>query len=243
MIDIHCHILPGVDDGSGNFNDSIEMAKLAVASGVHSIVATPHLNTFDDESSYWFLEIENLLNKLQKEIKERGIPVSIFPGQEILLTSSSLGDIKKGKFISLNHSRYCLVEFTHYEKVSVAIRKLQKIISEGYIPIIAHPERYDFVREQGDAIYRMKETGCLIQVNKGSLKGHFGRETRECAFDILRNRDADFVASDGHSQYNRTPCLSDAYEIICDHFSSDYADFLLNDNPQRLLNDEKIYIF
>ena len=243
MVDIHCHILPGVDDGSGNFNDAIEMAELAAASGIRSIVATPHCNMPDVFQNHWTPKLQEAFNKLQKEVSARKIPVTLFHGQEIFLASGFLELIKQGKLISINHSRYFLIEFKPQENASIAIRKLQKMIAEGYVPIVAHPERYGFVQEYGDMVYRMKELGCLVQINKGSLKGRFGRAARDRAFDILRNHDADFIASDGHSQYSRTPYLEDAYEIICERFSSDYADFLLKDNPQRVLKNEKIYIF
>ena len=243
MVDIHCHILPGVDDGSGNFNDSIEMAKLAAASGMHSIVATPHCNMPDLYENLWNANLQELFSRLQKEILDRKIPVTLFPGQEIFLSSGFLKLIQEGKLIPINHSRYFLVELNPHENASIALRKLQKMLAEGCVPIVAHPERYRFVQKQADVVYSMKEMGCLIQINKGSLKGRFGREARKCAFGILGNRDADFVASDGHSQYSRTPYLEDAYAIICEHFSSDYADFLLKDNPQKMLKDEKIYGF
>ena len=92
-------------------------------------------------------------------------------------------------------------------------------------------------------IYRIKEMGCLTQINKGSLKGRFGYRTMKRAFEILENHDADFIASDGHSQYSRTPYLADAYEIVSERFSSDYADFLLNHNPQKVIKNEKVYAF
>lgn len=243
MIDIHCHILPGVDDGSGNFNDSIEMAELAAASGIRGIVATPHCNMPGVFQNHWTPKLQEVFNKLQKEVSARKIPVTLFPGQEIFLASGFLEMIKQGKLISINHSRYFLVEFKMQENASIAISKLQQMISEGYVPIVAHPERCGFVQEFGDMVYRMKELGCLMQLNKGSLKGRFGRAARDCAFDILENHDGDFIASDGHSQYSRTPYLEDVYEIICERFSSDYADFLLKDNTQRVIKNEKIYSF
>lgn len=243
MIDIHCHILPGVDDGSGNFNDSIEMAELAAASGIRGIVATPHCNIPGVFQNHWTPKLQEVFNKLQKEVSAREIPVTLFPGQEIFLASGFLEMIKQGKLISINHSRYFLVEFKMQENASIAISKLQQMISEGYVPIVAHPERCGFVQEFGDMVYRMKELGCLMQLNKGSLKGRFGRAARDCAFDILENHDGDFIASDGHSQYSRTPYLEDVYEIICERFSSDYADFLLKDNTQRVIKNEKIYSF
>lgn len=243
MIDIHCHILPGLDDGSGNFSDSIEMAKLAAASGTRSIVVTPHCNVPDMFENYWTSEIQAVFNRLQKEVDARKIPITFLPGQEIFLASDFLSLIKQEKLISINNSRYLLVEFSPYENASVAIRKLQKILAEGYVPIVAHPERYGFVHEYGDMIYRLKEMGCLTQLNKGSLKGRFGYRAMKSAIEILENHDADFIASDGHSQYSRTPYLADAYEIVSERFSSDYADFLLNYNPQKVIKNEKVYAF
>lgn len=243
MIDIHCHILPGMDDGSGNFSDSIEMAKLAAASGTRCIVATPHCNVPKMFQNHWTSETYVLLDRLQKEVDARNIPVKFFPGQEIFLASDFLPLIKEGKLIPINYSRYLLVEFGTYENASVVIRKLQKILAEGYVPIVAHPERYSFVHEYDDMVYRMKEIGCLVQINKGSLKGRFGRKAMRSAFNILGNFEADFIASDGHSQYSRTPYLADAYEIISERFSADYADFLLNENPQKVLRNERIYSF
>ena len=243
MIDIHCHILPGMDDGSGNFSDSIEMAQLAASSGIRTIVATPHCNIPNVFENYWTPEIRARLDRLQEALNARKIPITLLPGQEIFLSSGFLPLLKQGKLIPINDSRYLLVEFDALEKASIVIRKLQKIIAEGYIPIVAHPERYGFVHENEDMVYRMKELGCLIQINKGSLKGRFGYTATKIAYEILGNHDADFIASDGHSQYSRTPYLADAYEIVSERFSSDYADFLLNYNPQKVLKNEKVYAF
>ena len=243
MIDIHCHILPQMDDGSGSYHDSIEMAQLAATSGTRGIVVTPHCNIPDAFGNYWTAEVQAVLNKLQKAVNDRNIPITFFRGQEIFLTSDVLPLLKEGKLIPIHYSRYLLVEFNPYENASVAVRKLQKLTAEGYIPIVAHPERYPFVQEQGDLVYRMKELGCLLQINKGSLKGRFGRKAMKSAFEILKNYDADFIASDGHSQYSRTPYLADAYEIVSERFSADYADFLLNDNPQKVLKNERIHAF
>ena len=243
MIDIHCHIMPQMDDGSSSYHDSIEMACLAASSGVRGIVVTPHCNNPNAFRNYWTTEIQAVFEKLQKEVNDRKIPITFFRGQEIFLTSDVLTLLKQGRLISINDSRYLLVEFGSYENASVAIHKLQKLTAEGYVPIVAHPERYFFVHEHGDVVYRMKELGCLVQINKDSLKGRFGRKAMKSAYEILENYDADFIASDGHSQYSRTPYLADTYEIVSEHFSADYADFLLNDNPRKVLKNEKIDAF
>jgi protein-tyrosine phosphatase len=232
-----------VDDGAGSFADSVEMATLAASSGIRTIVVTPHSNIPNTFENYWTMEMQSVFDRLQKQVNDKKIPVTFLRGQEIFLTSDYMTLIKQGKLISINHSRYFLVEFDPYENASVVLRKLQKILAEGYVPIVAHPERYSFVHEHADMIYRMKEIGCLIQINKGSIKGRFGRRAMKCAFEILGNYDADFIASDGHSQYSRTPYLADAYEIICERFSSDYADLLLSKNPQKVIDNKTVYSF
>lgn len=243
MVDIHCHILPGVDDGSGNMSDSIEMAQLAARQGTKKIIVTPHCNADSHKRNCWDSEMENKFVSLQLQLKQKNIPIEIFPGQEIFLSGGFIDGIKQGKFITLNNSAYVLVELDIRESAAAAYSKLHRIISEGFIPILAHPERYEFVHEQNDAIYKIKETGSLIQVNKGSIKGSFGFRAQKAALEIIDTRQADFIASDAHSQYSRTPVLAGVHEFICEKFSSEYADFLIKHNPVRVIANEKIYGF
>lgn len=243
MVDIHCHLLPGVDDGSGNMSDSIEMAEVAFQSGTKSIIATPHCNIPGSFRNYWSEEMDTLLESLQHELKSRHIPINIYKGQEVFLTSGFMELIKQNKLITLNDSRYILVEFDMRENFSMAYSKLDQLVSEGYIPIVAHPERYAFVTEHIESVYKIKELGCLIQINKGSLKGSFGHSARKAASHIIGTYQADFIASDAHSQFSRTPFLADVHEFLCERFSTDYADILLRVNPNRVINDERIYGF
>ena len=243
MIDVHCHILPGVDDGSGNMSDSTEMARLASRFGTKKIIVTPHCNIDSRRRNCWDSEMENKFAALQLQLSQKNIPVEIFRGQELFLSGGFMDGLKQGKFITLNGSAYVLAELDIRESASAAYSKLHRLVSEGYIPILAHPERYGFVYEQKDAIYRIKETGSLIQVNKGSLKGSFGYRVQKAALEIIDTRQADFIASDAHSQYSRTPVLSGVHEFICENFSSEYADFLVKHNPARVIANEKIYGF
>lgn len=243
MIDIHCHMLPGVDDGAGNTSDAVEMAELAASSGTKSIIVTPHCNIPGGYHNYWSYFLEEDVKNLQNEINKRNIQLTVYPGQEIYLAPGFIDLLRQGKFIGLNESRYMLVEFSERERADVAYRKLQQIIAEGYVPIVAHPERYGFVNEQQEAIYRMKDLGALLQVNRGSIKGKFGKTIMEKALEIISTYQADFVASDAHSQYSRTPYLADVHEFISEEISTEYGDALINVNPNKVLNNEKIYSF
>ncbi|MBQ8184047.1 MAG: tyrosine protein phosphatase [Clostridia bacterium] len=243
MIDIHSHILPGLDDGAGNLSDALEMAQLAASSGIKGIIATPHCNIPGGFHNYWSLSLEDDLRNLQNEINDRNIPLTLYPGQEVFLAPGFMDMLHQGKLITLCNSRYMLVEFDMYESATVAYRKLQQILAEGLVPIVAHPERYRFVHEQKEAIYRMKDLGALLQINRGSLKGAFGIRTKSIANEIISSYQADFIASDAHSQYRRTPYLADVHEVICERISADYGDVLVKINPKKIITDERIYSF
>lgn len=121
-----------------------------------------------------------------------------------------------------------------------AVLKLEKLVSCGYVPVVAHPERYGFVVENPEAVRRIRSAGGLIQLNSSSLTGDFGRFIQKTADIIIRSGLADFVASDAHSQYSRTPDLARVHELICGNISYDYADILLKINPAKALKNETI---
>lgn len=240
MLDIHCHILHGIDDGAGDLTDSVEMAQIAAANGTKAVFATPHCNMSGFFLNFWSNEFDEHLGALQKAVKDRGINLEIYPGQEIHLESGFAQRLKKGELITLNRSKYALVEFDFYEQEDEAYKKTDALVSEGYIPVISHPERYGFVYENADAIAKLRRLGALIQLNAGSLSGNFGKASAKIAHDTLGRGLADFVASDAHSQYSRTPDLSQAHEYVCENFSYEYADRLFRINPERIINNDEI---
>lgn len=241
MTDIHCHIIPGVDDGAGNLDDGLEMARLARSSGVTHIIATPHCNIPGSFANRWTPALSARFQTLKQALKDRGIGVELHAGQEIYLTRQVPELLRGGELITLAGSRYLLVEFGPEETEGMALRKLQQILAEGYTPIVAHPERYGFFTEDKNAMYRLKEIGALLQINKGSLKGRFGRRALVCADRMLRYRQADFVASDAHSQYSRTPYLADVHELLCEGYDADYAELLLRENPRRVIENQPVF--
>lgn len=241
MYDIHCHIIPGVDDGADSISEAVEMLNIAASNRTKGIICTPHSNIPQSFGNYWDEKLEEKFNAISQEIRKRNIPIEIYKGHEVFMAGDFLGHIRNGELITLNNSEYILVEFHPLEKESSAYKKLALLTAEGYKPIVAHPERYAFVIEQEDAVANIKEIGCLIQMNKGSLKGRFGHAVMHTAHRILENRSADFVASDAHSPYRRTPNLTDVHEMISTEYSADYADYLLKINPHNVILNKPIF--
>ena len=240
LVDIHCHILHSVDDGSGNMTDSLEMAQLAAANGTKAIFATPHCNMPHYFENFWSAELEQKLTDFQKKLDSCELDVRVYCGQEIYLEKGFLQRLRQNELITLNRSRYALVELDFYEHSDDAYKKIAALVSEGYVPVVAHPERYAFVAEDRYAASKLKRFGALLQINSGSLSGDFGTKPKRAADSMLKNQLADFVASDAHSQYSRTPDLSQAHEYVCENFSYEYADLLFSINPERVINNEKI---
>jgi protein-tyrosine phosphatase len=240
MVDIHCHILPGLDDGSDNIEESVRMARLAVDSGTKAIIATPHSNIPDSYQNYCDQRYIDTLKTLKERIKEENIPLQIYSGHEIFASGDIVGMLKSKKLLTLRNSDYPLIEFPFKEREETVYRVLRGLVAEGFTPVVAHPERYAFVAEDDFAPIRLKDIGCLLQVNKGSLKGNFGREAFIVSQTLIRHELADFVASDAHSPYMRSTYLADAYGIICEIRSEDYANQLLSINPRKVIRNEKI---
>ena len=171
MYDIHCHIIPYVDDGSGSMIDSVEMASLAVKSGTKGLIATPHCNIPGVFENYWTKWFENKLQELNDELSRREIEIEIYPGQEIFSYNDVVAKLQNGDLITLNNSRYVLLEFDFETPESKAYTATQKLISCGYVPIVAHSERYGFIYENPLSILNFKKNGALIQINAHSLNG------------------------------------------------------------------------
>lgn len=238
MIDIHAHILPYVDDGSADMEESIEMLQMAADSGVSRIVATPHCNIPGSFENYWGSGIEERFRDLQREAQGRNIPVEILTGMEVFATPELPELLRQKKILTLNQTRYFLTEFAFDEEMWFCDNLLEACENEGYIPIIAHPERYFFVQEYPDLVYFWRERGYGIQVNKGSVLGRFGTAARRTANLLLEHNLVSCVASDAHSSGHRTPHMAELRWYLEKNFGVEYAEMLLVENPKRILAGE-----
>lgn len=239
--DIHCHILPGLDDGAFYMDESLQMARMASSHRSGIIVCTPHRMS---DSHYSRQTLLSVFRQTCAAVRSNNINLKLALGQEIFLDDdyrTTLAALESGELFTINHSVYALVEFHPYEKTQSVYTMLNDLISRGITPIVAHPERYEFVAEDYRVLNRLKDMGTLLQINKGSITGFFGRGAKRIAQHLLDGRMADFVASDAHSPYRRTPSLEEVHEIISEQYSIRYANHLLCGNPLRVLKNEKIH--
>lgn len=234
MIDLHCHILPELDDGSQSLQESLEMARMAVESGVVAVAATPHCTDGGAQEVYraWKL--------LHMALKESGIPLKLLPGMEIYGTENTLRLLKEGKLFTLNGSRYPLVEFSFHSDGDLETRILRGLCKAGLRPVVAHPERYSYVQHNPELLNRWHRMGCLLQVNRGSLLGRFGPRPYEMAMALVERNFAAVVSSDAHSPHMRTPWMEDVQQLLIRDFSPATARKLLAENPNRILKDAPI---
>lgn len=212
MIDIHCHIVPAVDDGSDALSTSIEMLNMAEKSGLKKIIATPHYIRNRYENSFQLMSQK--VQELNSEAKKNNIEVELFPGQEIMADKYTLDLYKQGVIGCLNNSRYMLIEFPMDVLPDNALDIIYELNLLGVRTILAHPERYLYIQENITSINKFIEEKCLFQLNATSITGLFGKKIKETAFRLIENGLCQFIASDAHSSGKRCPDIAKAMSSI-----------------------------
>ncbi len=239
MIDIHCHILPGVDDGSKDLSESLEMARLSSGDGVRKIVATPHV--YDGGRDITPVEIAEKVEELNIELKRNNIGLEIVPGAEISATCDIEKGLSSGAFQLLGEGgRYILIE-PPFEILPSHIKQVVfDLLIKGITPIIAHPERNRQIMSDPNILADLVEGGALAQVNAGSLTGRFGSGAKRTAEILVTHNMIHFIGSDGHSSKYRTPRIQDGVKAIESLIGSDRAREISSLNPEAMLNGERI---
>lgn len=236
MLDLHMHILPGLDDGAESWEEAMDMAMIAVDSGTKGIAATSHGNIDDLTIAEYAETFFEFRERLQRE----NIPLMVYPGMEIFMTPEATDRLVREELLTLNNSRYTLVEFDFGEDVRIVEYCLKQLVSAGFVPVIAHAERYVFVQRQPELVYEWAERGFVIQANKGSFTGAFGRRVQDTAMMLLRHNLVHIAASDAHSARYRTPSMGSALRFLSDYISEEYQDLLFEVNPRHILRNEEI---
>lgn len=239
MIDLHCHILSGIDDGAKTIEESVQMAKEAMQQGIHTIVATPHHQNgkYNNEKQV----ILEKVNELNAVLKEQDIAVKILPGQEIRLYGEFLQDYDSGTILTKNETgKYVLVEFPSNHVPRYAESLLYDIQLKGLVPIIAHPERNTEIIERPGLLYNLIKKGALSQVTAASLTGEFGKKIKKFSMQLVEHNLAHMIASDAHNITTRSFKLREAYDVLEKEFGTD-VHYLFQETVYSIISGQSIY--
>lgn len=226
MVDIHCHILPGMDDGAETIEQSVEMAEMAIADGITHVVGTPHANAeyrFDPQL------IRQRRDELQKRVGHR---LTLATGCDFHLNFENLQDLRANPTkYTINQKNYLLVEFADFAIPPGTNDTLHQLLLLGVSPIITHPERNRLIRSKPEMLRKWLRQGCYVQITAQSLLGGFGESTQKQAEEWLEQDMVHFFASDAHNTAKRPLRLRQAFEAAAEKRGEGVARALFFDNP------------
>lgn len=227
MIDIHCHILHDIDDGPAQLDQAVQMAAVAAADNVKTIVATPHIHSTATSPA----QICQKILELNAALQQQNIPLEVVQGAEILFQMSP--DSLKG--YTINNSSYLLVEFPHSHFPANAAQILFNLRIKGFMPIIAHPERNPTIIKNPQILTDLLSDKIYTQLTSASVCGRFGRSVERCSRYLLENNAAHFIATDAHSPEFRRPQLSKGLQAAEKIIGKERAALLVTTNPAAVL--------
>jgi len=227
MVDLHCHILPGIDDGAQTIEDSLEMAEDAIRDGIKCVVATPHAS---NEYHFDYARVRAAREELQSRLDGR---LTIATGCDFHMNPENLLALKKDAAqFCINQKDYLLVEFNEFSIPPAMDQTLHELHLMGLRPIITHPERNGILRSQPERLQSWVRLGCYAQVTAGSLSGVFGPGAQADSWTWIDQGLVHFVSTDGHNTARRPVKLRFAYEAIARERGKELAEALLVENPR-----------
>lgn len=232
MIDLHCHLLPGVDDGPANLDESVELCRIAVADGITHAVVTPHMHP-----GRWLnskASIARECHRLQSNLCKRNIPLQLGYAAEVRLTDTILQQVENDEipFYGLvDGYRVMLLEFPHSHIIPGSDKLIKWLLDRGIRPLIAHPERNKQVMRHPAHLEPFIEAGCWLQVTAGAVTGRFGERAQAVARGLLDEDAVTVLASDGHNAGARRPVMAEAFEYVAEQFGAQRAQRLMLGNP------------
>ena len=238
LCDLHTHVLPGVDDGAPTMEYALQMLQNAVASDVQLLAVTPHCNGRYGEGNYRTPDLQERFVQLQQAAKD--IPVQLVLGAEVRVSDDLPELLAQGKLPTIHAGRYLLTEFPTDTIPEAFADMLQRIRAMGYIPVIAHPERYLAVSRMPQLVLPWLDMGCHLQLTGGSIMGDYGKNVQRTADWLLQHDLVACIASDAHGCNHRSNFLLDVYDHLSVRYCRQYADCLLYENPVRICYDEDL---
>ncbi|MGG1289943.1 CpsB/CapC family capsule biosynthesis tyrosine phosphatase [Bacillus smithii] len=238
MIDIHCHILPGVDDGAQTLTEAAAMAKQAEKEGIHTIIATPHhMNRkYINRKS----EIVAKVMEVNAHLEREGINVTVLPGQEVRIYGEILQDYKNGEISTLGgDSSYILVEFPSGYVPKYAEQLLFDMQMKGLMPVVVHPERNQELIQDPDKLYNLVKNGAAAQITAASLTGYFGKKIQKFTEQLIEANLAHFIASDAHNTNKRPFKMLETLDRLEKEFGIDYV-YYFQENAELAVSGQNI---
>lgn len=233
MIDIHAHILPGIDDGAPTLEDSIAMVRELAKNGITEVIATPH---YVDETIYTSSRFENtrLVERLQRELAVFGVDIKIFLGNEIYINDKIEQLLANGRMASMAGSKYLLVELPMSGDYPGGEDILQDLLMNGYKVILAHPERYAAVQNDFAIVRNLHEMGVLLQCNLGSVVGKYGKHARKVVRELIKEGMIFAFGSDIHHCYGEE-YWAEVHKKLRKYYNEDELEQVLVKNPRAML--------
>ena len=240
MLDMHAHILPGLDDGPDTIEESIELIEMAIAEGITDIIATPHAY-----SPRYNVSKEQVLEKiilLNNEVKKRELSINLHAGQEIRIQDFVPEKLKSGEALTLAGSKYVLLELPSSGIPAYTVQIIQSILCMGKVPIIAHPERNRAIAEKPSRLSRLVYHGALAQVTAGSLGGHFGKGVQKLSLQLIEANLIHAYGSDVHNATTRPALFERGLDYLDKRKLHNTVDILLENNARILTNEDFILL-
>ena len=236
MIDLHCHMLPGIDDGAHDLSVSLQMARVAVEQGITVVACTPHIlpGLYHNSGP----AIRQAIKLLQDALDENGIPLQLTTGADVHMAPDFVAGLRSGRLLSIADSRYVLVEPPHHSAPPQLEDFFFNLVVAGYVPILTHPERLSWVPSRYDVIKRLARGGVWMQITSGSFTGAFGRNALYWAERLLDEGCVHLIASDAHDAERRPPDLAAGREFVAKRVGNEEAQRLVLTRPMGVLKDE-----
>lgn len=240
LVDLHCHILPGVDDGAKNLSMSLGMAQDAVKQGITHILLTPH--HMDGDYTNHKEDVIQRTAQFQEELNIRDIPLTVFPGQEVHLTGELIQALDSDDILFMDEvGKYLLLELPHSGVPEYTEDMLFELLARGITPVIAHPERNHGFQKDPDKLYSFVRMGCLTQLTSSSYLGVFGSNVEKLTSKIIESGMGFAFSSDAHNFEGRRFLMADAFQKLADNEGERKAE-LFEKNAESILNGENIEV-
>lgn len=238
LIDMHSHIIPGVDDGAQDMETCMQMLRIAAQDGISKIILTPH-----NKPGHRPMNSPRVSPKVQEltdRLADEKIDIKLYIGSELYYRSDLAQEIENARALPLAGSRYVLVEFNPSDDYDYIRNGLYSLLMNGYYPILAHVERYRNIRARKSGMSDLAQLGCYFQINAGSVMGKFGFDARQYTRKLIKQKQVHFIATDAHDAKKRAPYLSACADYVAGKYGKEYAGRLFYDNPYHVIAHQEI---